>query len=335
MAENRYLKDLLNKGIALVDAGRLVETMDFYANLLTNEFLDVIKTDKVDIWRARFLSMIAVGSVSSKMKPVASPALMYSLRRIEKDQTLPFDYRILASFNLGTIYKHLKHDYARAATRFRNVVNLAKMLDDDDSGLDDLDEMLSDALTMLSLIEDVPPSADTTDFDIVDYHIPTIDNSDECINIMNNLVERLHGTPRIYTNQGAQCNREKGSQTDNLENTLILKTCAKCLRYAYCSKECQKIHWKADHKKFCRSTEDFRKGDIVKVTMINVEMARERFGFDKLRKWDQEYAGFVLEIVGEGQEPGKWKVAPVRDDGSRGIEVEARFVTLKIPVGEM
>jgi hypothetical protein len=35
-----------------------------------------------------------------------------------------------------------------------------------------------------------------------------------------------------------------------------LKTCGKCKRVAYCSKECQKEDWK-DHKKNCRPADAF------------------------------------------------------------------------------
>ena len=50
-----------------------------------------------------------------------------------------------------------------------------------------------------------------------------------------------------------------GTKEDE-EEGITMKSCAACGRKLYCSKECQKVHWKK-HKKLCKE-ENFTVADV-------------------------------------------------------------------------
>ena len=68
-------------------------------------------------------------------------------------------------------------------------------------------------------------------------------------------------TPTFYSNNKHDRNRKACKTCGKLNAELSkeekkLKTCSKCKRVAYCSKECQKKDWE-DHKYDCRPADAF------------------------------------------------------------------------------
>ncbi|KAJ3327220.1 hypothetical protein HDU76_012204 [Blyttiomyces sp. JEL0837] len=66
------------------------------------------------------------------------------------------------------------------------------------------------------------------------------------------------------------CGTLKVTETDDpvvmMREPLTFKFCSKCERFAYCSRECQILHWKErGHKELCREIGDFQVGDFVEV----------------------------------------------------------------------
>ncbi|KAJ3313411.1 hypothetical protein HDU76_002638 [Blyttiomyces sp. JEL0837] len=59
--------------------------------------------------------------------------------------------------------------------------------------------------------------------------------------------------------------RIEGSGRTATENVGVkLKRCSRCEQYAYCSKECQTMHWKqGGHREVCRDVGDFQVKDII------------------------------------------------------------------------
>jgi hypothetical protein len=84
--------------------------------------------------------------------------------------------------------------------------------------------------------------------------------------------------------------------------TQMLPACARCKKQAYCSKECQKIHWKA-HKKECVPVETLDKQDTKKLPL----------SWEQLEAFGTAAAGQKLEVRFVDQEPGLRLIALCKD----------------------
>ncbi|ORY44018.1 hypothetical protein BCR33DRAFT_233483 [Rhizoclosmatium globosum] len=97
-----------------------------------------------------------------------------------------------------------------------------------------------------------------------------------------------------------------------------LEYCAACKTVKYCSKECQRVHWKAGHKRCCRPAQDLRKGDIVQLQGL---VARS------------DLNGSYRELGEFNQEKGRWEVTWLR--GSNGILIKPDNLVRAVTVEEM
>ncbi|KAJ3290459.1 hypothetical protein HDU76_007390, partial [Blyttiomyces sp. JEL0837] len=303
-----------------------------YIDLLTTNFDHLMRNYKQDVWVARYYANITIPTILIGLSvDTTPPALIDCLKALASDETESIHVRLFTSHHLGIFYKHLQDDYARAITRFRKVVQWGKVIFDhpeqipDDLNLEKLlaspvvkttRRYMSVAISALALLE--PPqsrdsSVDTSTFDKLHVHVPLIDRDPGYTSYVDNLLERLPGMPRSYTNHCAQCDRRKGNASRDAAT--------------------KPAHWKGGHKNRCRSLSDFRKGDIVIVSGIELDLARDHFDFDVKGEVEEDRGSFVLEVFGQGRRLGHWKVCPIKDHG--GLVVSGPSLTLKIPVEEI
>ncbi|KAJ3327320.1 hypothetical protein HDU76_012002 [Blyttiomyces sp. JEL0837] len=348
------ITDLLDKGRTLMKEQSSAKAVDLYISLANMDHGNLIPPDIYFFYKAQYLALVNMGKILSRVDPdvaaaLVTPNLMACLKRYEKNEDNPPEARMMAVCNIGMIYKFIYHDFAKAGVRLRKALDIynritskskdfdlaAYIAADEELQLNTVAHIMHEATTALTMIQDQPLDElqrQNTCYIQVPIHVVTLLNIPGNDAHVQSLLKRLPGNPRFYTTECVQCHRKKGDPALDPKSTTTLKTCAKCLRYAYCSKQCQKDHWKGGHKDACRNLKDYRKGDIVLVIGVDMELATVIWDFQA----NTDLAGyFLLEVFGEGSRPHTWRVAPVNDDGSRTIDVPAHDITVKIPVEEI
>ncbi|KAJ3075289.1 hypothetical protein HDU98_008647 [Podochytrium sp. JEL0797] len=101
------------------------------------------------------------------------------------------------------------------------------------------------------------------------------------------------------------------------ERNPALKKCESCRMEWYCSRECQRIAWKAGHKQFCRPHDKFKTGDFVWLD-----------GLPSSLDWDRQFA-FVEDF---DEERGRWIVS---SDVNRRASIKPENLTRMMTVEEV
>lgn len=72
---------------------------------------------------------------------------------------------------------------------------------------------------------------------------------------------------RAYGPVGVKCDNCGITREDAATNGDGLKNCTKCKLVFYCSKECQKLHWRSGHRQACRCPGQIEIGDVMLVNL--------------------------------------------------------------------
>ena len=81
-------------------------------------------------------------------------------------------------------------------------------------------------------------------------------------------LEDAYAYLNAYGTPGGQCD---GCCTKRKQGMSSMKVCGRCQRTYYCSRNCQKKHWRTSHKECCRRKGEFKKGDHVMLTKTILE----------------------------------------------------------------
>lgn len=203
-----------------------------------------LKAALIDVqeWEVRWQSLVAYGAIlrdHEDGEPILMPSDKQAMRRMHKDISLPYSFRVYALYIIAVIYQ-LRNETQRAA----NVLH-------------DIQDMLRHASSNLNT-----GSGNPLDLDLEEMRIHQVS-----IGVKANLhkklqspfhARRVHHVPCALDDAlvdrliagGGKCDCCQKSR-DEAEGGLM--QCSRCKMAYYCSSNCQSRAWKSGHKKACRS----------------------------------------------------------------------------------
>jgi hypothetical protein len=99
-----------------------------------------------------------------------------------------------------------------------------------------------------------------------------------------------------------------------------LNQCARCKKQYYCTKECQKKHWKA-HKADCQAVKELTKEENKRLPLT----------WDQLKEFDGVAEGRKLEVRFLDRVPGQRLIALCKDRAGVAKRIEAYTTSMNIP----
>ncbi|KAJ3329782.1 hypothetical protein HDU76_007153, partial [Blyttiomyces sp. JEL0837] len=248
-------------------------------NQQSTRLLKVIKQSDPKLWKRRFHAFALYSRLVIKQLVYNDETDLKYLKEIEKDVNEPWLFRIQAANCAQFIYRG-QRDEERAVKKMLKMMEMCnKALAESD------DEYLTSTVTYNVNSND---PLDMIQREIRDVILQIRTDVKACLLRMQGTWETYiwEGKPRgnnsDLSNQlgeaakavkalflpslsCAGCGITKVTNSNDVA-PFKLKLCSKCKRFAYCSKDCQTLHWKEQgHKELCRDLGEFKPGDFVEV----------------------------------------------------------------------
>ncbi|KAJ3313412.1 hypothetical protein HDU76_002639 [Blyttiomyces sp. JEL0837] len=244
--------------------------------------ISTIKKSDPKLWKRRYTSFVYYGTIIIN-KGVYDETELKNLKDIEKNVNEPWHFRIQAADCAAMILRK-KYDVKRLATKLITVLDFCRAAfheNDAESMAYQFNKSKMREFNLPGTVRAVIELSRATAQKTLARLMGTIGDR-----IENAKINIIYQSPYLATLTCGGCGVariDKVGEAVTEDEDVNLKLCARCERFAYCSKACQILHWKeGGHKIVCQQVGEFRDDDFVKLFgLVNKKDLNGHFGVIK------------------------------------------------------